>query len=98
MTLWMAFSTGSSIIMERWCEDPLGEQYDLYLYVGLSVGASFFILFRAYKLVMSSASQGYTVHKKMIKALLYASLGDFFNRVPAGRIINRLTKDLRELD
>ena len=34
----------------------------------------------------------------MSKALLYASLGNFFNRIPVGRIINRLTKDLRELD
>lgn len=34
----------------------------------------------------------------MIKNLLYASLSKFFNRVPTGRILNRLTKDLRELD
>ena len=34
----------------------------------------------------------------MIKKLLYASLSNFFNRIPTGRIINRLTKDLRELD
>jgi len=34
----------------------------------------------------------------MIKRLLYASLGNFYNRVPTGRIVNRLTKDLRELD
>jgi len=34
----------------------------------------------------------------MIKSLLYASLGKFYNRVPIGRIVNRLTKDLRELD
>jgi ATP-binding cassette, subfamily C (CFTR/MRP), member 1 len=34
----------------------------------------------------------------MIKGLLYASLSNFFNRVPTGRIMNRLTKDLRELD
>lgn len=34
----------------------------------------------------------------MIKSLLYASLSNFYNRVPVGRIINRLTKDLRELD
>ena len=38
------------------------------------------------------------MHRRMSKALLYASLGNFFNRVPVGRIINRLTKDLRELD
>ena len=34
----------------------------------------------------------------MIKGLLYAGLSEFYNRVPIGRIVNRLTKDLRELD
>lgn len=47
---------------------------------------------------MAGAQQGQIVHRRMMKALLYASLGNFFNRVPVGRIINRLTKDLRELD
>ena len=66
--------------------------------MGLSVGAGLFIFYRAYNLIMAGARQGYIVHTKMIKALLYASLGNFFNRVPVGRIVNRLTKDLRELD
>lgn len=44
---------------------------------------------------MSGAKQGQAVHRSMIKALLYASLGKFYNRVPIGRIVNRLTKDLR---
>jgi ABC-type multidrug transport system fused ATPase/permease subunit len=94
----MVASTASSIIMEQWCEDPIGSSYDLYIYVGLSVGANFFVFFRAYNLIMAGTVQGYKVHTRMMKALLYASLGDFFNRVPVGRIINRLTKDLRELD
>ena len=34
----------------------------------------------------------------MMKSLLYASLSNFFNRVPVGRVVNRLTKDLREID
>jgi ABC-type multidrug transport system fused ATPase/permease subunit len=34
----------------------------------------------------------------MVKKLLYASLSNFYNRIPTGRIVNRLTKDLRELD
>lgn len=34
----------------------------------------------------------------MTKSLLYASLSNFFNRVPVGRILNRLTRDLREID
>jgi ABC-type multidrug transport system fused ATPase/permease subunit len=98
MTLWISFTTASSIVMERWCENPIGEDYDLYIYIGLIVGSNIFIFFRAYKLIMAGTRQGKIVHKSMMKSLLYASLGDFFNRIPIGRIINRLSKDLRELD
>ena len=34
----------------------------------------------------------------MIKGLLYTSLSDFYNRIPVGRIVNRLTQDLGNLD
>jgi len=98
MICWISLTIASLLIMEQWCEDPLGNSNYLYLYVGFSIGSGIFILLRAYKLVMAGARQGHIVHRRMMKALLYASLGNFFNRVPVGRIINRLTKDLRELD
>jgi ATP-binding cassette, subfamily C (CFTR/MRP), member 1 len=66
--------------------------------MSLSIFSNLFIFFRAYTLVLSGARQGEKVHKSMMKSLLYASLGNFYNRIPIGRIINRLTKDLRELD
>jgi ATP-binding cassette subfamily C (CFTR/MRP) protein 1 len=56
------------------------------------------MLIRAYTLVIGGIKCGTTVHKKITKALLYASLNKFYNRVPLGRIINRLTKDMREID
>lgn len=46
----------------------------------------------------SGAKQSTSVHKEVIRKLLYASLNNFYNRVPTGRIINRLTKDLSDLD
>jgi ABC-type multidrug transport system fused ATPase/permease subunit len=95
MVCWISLTIASLMIMEQWCEDPVANSNYLYLYVGFSVGSGLFIFLRAYKLVMSGAQQGQLVHRRMTKALLYASLGNFFNRVPVGRIINRLTKDLR---
>lgn len=38
------------------------------------------------------------MHNNIVKGLLYASLTNFFNRVPVGRILNRLGKDLKALD
>lgn len=49
-------------------------------------------------MMVSGTQQSASVHKSMIKSLLYASLSNFYNRIPVGRIVNRLTKDLRELD
>ena len=95
MALWMAFNITALMFMEQWCESPIEKNHYLYLYVCFIICSSLFILLRAYKLVLSGARQGMLIHSKMTKALLYASLGDFFNRVPVGRIVNRLTKDLR---
>lgn len=60
--------------------------------------SNLFILVRIIIMAFSSAKQGKFVHDKMTKSLLYASLSNFFNRVPVGRILNRLTRDLREID
>ena len=98
MFFWIASLTAASIILERWCEDPEADQDYLYIYIALSILSNIFIFFRAYTLVLSGAKQGEKVHKSMMKSLLYASLGNFYNRIPIGRIINRLTKDLRQLD
>jgi len=68
------------------------------VYIAFSLLSNVFIFIRAYTLILSGAKQGETVHRNMIKSLLYASLGQFYNRIPIGRIVNRLTKDLRELD
>lgn len=95
---WAVLSTLSNIEIEHWCEDPVNSEWHIYLYMGLATVASFSSAIRAYILVSSGVRQGRIVHRGMIKSLLYASLVQFYNRVPVGRILNRLSKDLRELD
>ena len=61
--------------------------------------AIIFLFLASYTVLITGLrKQSRYVHREMIKKLLYASLSNFFNRIPTGRIINRLTKDLRELD
>jgi ABC-type multidrug transport system fused ATPase/permease subunit len=38
------------------------------------------------------------IHEKMITNLLFSPLNEFFDRVPLGRILNRLSKDLNAVD
>lgn len=66
--------------------------------MGISFLSIVFTFIRAYVLLIAGNNQSKYVHDKMITSLLYADLNNFFNRVPIGRIVNRLTKDLRELD
>ena len=58
----------------------------------MSIG---FIAFMSYTITISGGKQSTIAHRNVILSLLYASLGNFYNRVPIGRIVNRLTKDLR---
>ena len=48
--------------------------------------------------VLSTLKFGQAVHKRIISSLLYASLTRFYSRVPLGRIVNRLSKDVRQVD
>lgn len=38
------------------------------------------------------------LHRSMVLRLLYAPVNEFFDRVPLGRILNRLSKDLNIVD
>jgi ATP-binding cassette, subfamily C (CFTR/MRP), member 1 len=57
-----------------------------------------FLFIQTYSLVLSSVQQGESVHNSIAKQVLYSSYTNFFNRVPVGRILNRLGKDIRQLD
>lgn len=65
------------------------------MYLGFAISATLFSGIQSYILVLSGVKQGRVLHKQIIKALLYTSLSKFYNRVPMGRILNRLSKDLR---
>lgn len=95
MAGWLSLSLLSNIQMERWCKSEDHADTYLFVYLAMSVGASLCAFVRAYTLVLSGFKQGELVHKRIVQSLLYASLNDFYARVPTGRIMNRLTKDLR---
>ena len=58
------------------------------IFVGARSAINYFCQFRTARFV----------HKSMVASLLYAPLNEFFERIPLGRIINRLTKDLQCID
>jgi ABC-type multidrug transport system fused ATPase/permease subunit len=70
----------------------------LYAFIGLTLTGTIFIFLQALILTVAGVKQGNNVHRNIIKGLLYADIIQFFNRVPLGRILGRLSKDLKELD
>jgi ATP-binding cassette subfamily C (CFTR/MRP) protein 1 len=57
-----------------------------------------FAFFRALTLAISVPRMSETIHESMLSNLLFSSLNEFFDRVPLGRILNRLSKDLNVVD
>jgi ATP-binding cassette, subfamily C (CFTR/MRP), member 1 len=92
------FQTTASILISLWSESNGNDGKYLYVFVGLTLSANVFIFFQALILTFTGVKQGKSVHRNIIKGLLYANLIKFFNRVPVGRIVNRLSKDLKEMD
>lgn len=67
-------------------------------YVVLGVLYGTFAFFRSLLVSFSSPKMSYYIHEVMISNLLFSSLNEFFDRVPLGRIFNRLSKDLNSVD
>jgi ABC-type multidrug transport system fused ATPase/permease subunit len=96
--LYAAMQTLGSIYIEKWSNTNGTEDQDLYRYVGFNIGSTIFVFINVYVLLISSIHQGREVHSSIIKRVLYSSYTNFFNRVPIGRILNRLGRDIKGLD
>jgi ATP-binding cassette, subfamily C (CFTR/MRP), member 1 len=90
-----AFQTTASIFISIWSDSNGANRTLLYVFIGLTLSATVFIFLQALILTFTGVKQGQRVHSNIIKGLIYANLNKFFNRVPLGRIINRLSKDLK---
>jgi len=99
MLSWGALTAAANIMISQWCDKlDTDNNTDLYIYIGLSLSSLIFVGIRTYGVVMAIVRLGRFLHKRVLKSLLYASLTQFYNRVPIGRILNRLSKDLRQID
>ncbi|XP_033150157.1 probable multidrug resistance-associated protein lethal(2)03659 [Drosophila busckii] len=73
------------------------DQMDLYYFTALNLAVIIFTLVRSllfYKLAMRSSTQ---LHNAMFRGITRAAMY-FFNTNPSGRILNRFSKDLGQID
>ena len=68
------------------------------VYSSLGMGQVFFSLFRSMLIYMQALKCARVVHQDMIARILRAPVNLFFDRVPVGRLLNRLSKDLTVID
>lgn len=103
-TIWMGFNAFSNIWISFWTtnegtgegQHPNSFYLDYYIIIGVLYGTTAFI--RSIIINVSSPKMSYTIHEAMVSNLLFSSLNEFFDRVPLGRIFNRLSKDLNSVD
>ena len=89
-----------------WLSEWTGDQYQInhsnsyylsyYIFFGCMYGL--FAFFRAIILAISSPKMSEIIHESMMSNLLFSPLNEFFDRVPLGRILNRLSKDINSVD
>ena len=101
---WMCSNSLSNLWLVRWTDysDNSSRTFSMnfwafgYLIVGFVYGLLAFI--RSLMIANSSPKMSEFIHESMITNLLFSSLNEFFDRVPLGRIFNRLSKDLSSID
>jgi ABC-type multidrug transport system fused ATPase/permease subunit len=103
----MFFNAVTNIWITYWTELPEDNQpneegytYTHYLnfYILFGVLYGTFAFFRAILIAVASPKMSLVIHEAMISNLLFSSLNEFFDRVPLGRILNRLSKDMNSID
>lgn len=102
--LWMLCNSLSNLWLVRWTDysDGTNTSFSMefwaygYIIIGFVYGLFAFV--RALLVAHSSPRMSNFIHESMISNLLFSSLNEFFDRVPLGRIFNRLSKDMSSVD
>lgn len=100
MVAWEGLKMGSNVWISEWTGHS-GENSNtmfLLVYAALAVSFGVMALVRMGVLVFGSLKCSKLLHKRMSSSVLFASLNDFFERVPLGRILNRFSKDIQVVD
>ena len=100
MSLWLINQLSTNLWLAHWSSSNDDENHIFYLkiYLILAITYGFFSLLRAAILCYSNIKVSRKLHYLIMRSLLYAPLNEFFERVPAGRILNRVSKDMNVVD
>ncbi len=102
MVIFITLQTASNFWLSYWSdvkeEDGHSKAYYFGIYSVFGLSYAFFCLIRIAMLLIQSIKCSRQIHKDMISRIIRAPINNFFDRVPTGRVLNRLSKDLNTLD
>lgn len=100
MIVWVFANLGSNIWVDYWvsANDPQHNTFYLEVYAILSLSFGFMCTLRAFILAYRNLVCSRIIHQSIINSLLCAPIVEFYERIPMGYILNRLTKDLLTTD
>jgi len=102
MIIFISLSTFTNFWLSYWSDsagDPKHSQsYYLEIYSILSVSYAILCLIRISLIYIQSIRCSRQLHKNMMSKVIRAPVNLFFDRIPSGRILNRLNKDLTVVD
>lgn len=99
VSLWLVTKMAGDIFFKDWSNNPSETDYYLPIYVVLRVGGSVFLLFRTLTLsVIMSLKISSKAHEKLLESFIRAPINLFYDVIPVGRLLNRLSKDINKID
>ncbi|KAL4492939.1 hypothetical protein ABPG72_020718 [Tetrahymena utriculariae] len=100
MILWESIKMGSNVWISEWTGHNQESNNSFFLigYVIFACSYGFMALIRSAVLLSGSIKCSRIIYRRMVSKLLFASLNEFFERIPVGRILNRLSKDVQVID
>lgn len=100
MILWEGIKMGSNVWISEWTGHSDETNNSFYM-IGYAIFAGCYgimAMIRSTVLITGSVKCSRLIYRRMTTKLLFAPLNEFFERIPIGRILNRLSKDVQVID
>lgn len=100
MIIWQGLKGSSDLWLSYWTKNQNKESnlYFFWIYTALGMSSTIFVFFRIFILTRGSVRCARRLHEEMIKNLVYAPVNLYHDTVPKGQILNRLSKDLSQIE
>lgn len=95
-----SMNLGATMVIVDWSKKyaESKDTEDIPMITGLLLGQSFLVIIRSGIIALVSVAVSRRIHSKMTFRVLHSQIGEFLERIPSGRILNRFSKDIDSID